>query len=70
MTQPVDVHRELADGLTEHGYAVLTYDKGACGTLKDCADNEYDPPTPELTIDRFVVVDDAVTALGGRPGLR
>lgn len=51
--RPVDVFTDLAEGLRDAGYAVLTYDKRSCGPFNGCADNGYPRPPDDLTIDAF-----------------
>ena len=51
--RPVDVFTDLAAGLRDAGYAVLTYDKRTCGPFNGCADNGYPRPPDDLTIDAF-----------------
>ena len=51
--RPVDVFADLASGLRDAGYAVLTYDKRTCGPFNGCADNGYPQPSEDLTIDAF-----------------
>jgi pimeloyl-ACP methyl ester carboxylesterase len=63
----VPVLAELAEGLREAGYAVLTWDQRDCGTFNDCADNAYPPPPDELTVDTVAAdVDAALDHLAAR----
>lgn len=59
--QPVAVFADLADGLRDAGYAVLTYDKRTCGPFNGCADNGYPQPADDLTVDVFA--SDALAAV-------
>lgn len=51
---PVPVYEQLAAGLRDAGFAVLTFDKRSCGPFNDCADNDYPTPPDDLTFDTFV----------------
>lgn len=67
---PVPVYAQLADGLRDAGFAVLTFDKRSCGPFNGCADNDYPTPPDTLTFDTFV--DDVgrmLDALGDRAGI-
>jgi len=52
--RPVTVLADLAAGLRDAGYAVLTYDKRTCGPSDGCAGNGYPRPPDDLTIDALV----------------
>jgi uncharacterized protein len=52
--RPVAVLADMADGLRDAGYAVLTYDKRTCGPFNGCAANDYLRPPDDLTIDAFI----------------
>jgi pimeloyl-ACP methyl ester carboxylesterase len=58
---PVAVYDELADGLQDRGYAVMTWDKRTCGPFNRCADNGYPTPPDDLTFATFV--DDTAAIL-------
>jgi alpha-beta hydrolase superfamily lysophospholipase len=60
LPQPVPVYEELATGLRDAGYAVLTFDKRSCGPFNGCADNDYPTPPPDLSFGAFVDDVDAV----------
>lgn len=51
---PVPVYEQLAEGLRDAGFAVLTFDKRSCGPFNGCADNDYPTPPDDLTFDVFV----------------
>jgi hypothetical protein len=57
----IPVFAELAEALQANGMAVLTYDKRSCGPFNDCADNDYQLPSGDLTIQAFI--DDAQAAV-------
>ncbi|MDT0203967.1 alpha/beta fold hydrolase [Nocardioides sp. AE5] len=48
---PVPAYREIAEALQARGYAVFTWDKRTCGPFNGCAENDYPPPTDDLTLD-------------------
>ncbi len=50
----VPVFAELGDGLQDHGFAVVTYDKRTCGSFNGCRDNDYPVPEDDLTIGTFL----------------
>lgn len=52
--RPVAVLGDLAAGLRDAGYAVLTYDKRTCGPFNGCADNDYPRPSDDLTVAAFI----------------
>lgn len=58
---PVTTLSDLASGLRDAGYAVLTYDKRTCGPFNGCADNGYPRPADDLTVDVFAA--DALAAV-------
>ena len=58
----IAVFAELAEALQSNGVAVLTYDKRSCGPFNGCADNDYELPSDNLTIQAFI--DDAQSAVG------
>jgi alpha-beta hydrolase superfamily lysophospholipase len=60
LPQPVPVYEELATGLRDAGYAVVTFDKRSCGPFNGCADNDYPTPPPDLSFGAFVDDVDAV----------
>jgi alpha-beta hydrolase superfamily lysophospholipase len=60
LPQPVPVYEELAIGLRDAGYAVLTFDKRSCGPFNGCADNDYPTPPADLSFGAFVDDVDAV----------
>jgi alpha-beta hydrolase superfamily lysophospholipase len=51
---PVPVYEQLADGLRDAGFAVLTFDKRSCGPFNGCTENDYPTPPDDLTFDTFV----------------
>jgi alpha-beta hydrolase superfamily lysophospholipase len=53
LPRPVPVYEELAIGLRDAGYAVLTFDKRTCGPFNGCADNDYPTPPPDLSFGTF-----------------
>lgn len=54
LPQQVPVYADLAEGLRQRGYAVLTYDKRTCGPSNGCAENGYPEPSDSVTVDTFV----------------
>ena len=60
LPEPVPVYDELAEGLQDQGYAVLTWDKRTCGPFNGCAENDYPPPPDDLVFDTFARDVDAV----------
>lgn len=52
--RPVPVYEQLAKGLREAGFAVLTFDKRSCGPFNSCADNGYPPPPSDASFGTFV----------------
>lgn len=66
--EPIEVLAELAEGLRDAGYAVLTYDKRTCGPFNGCADNGYPRPRDDLTVETFVAdAEAAIAYLRSRP---
>jgi pimeloyl-ACP methyl ester carboxylesterase len=62
------VFEDLAEAMTDSGFAVLRYDKRSCGTFNDCADNGYPLPSAATTIDDYIAdVEAALDFLGARP---
>lgn len=51
---PVPVYEQLAEGLRDAGFAVLTFDKRSCGSFNGCAENDYPTPPDDPTFDTFV----------------
>ncbi len=60
---PVTVHTfdDLAKALVEAGFAVLRYDKRACGSFNGRCENSYPTPAPDLLVSDFMA--DASAAL-------
>lgn len=57
----IPVFAQLAQGLAQHGFAVLRYDKRTCGPFNGLCKNAYPKPADDITIDAFV--DDANAAV-------
>lgn len=65
----IDVYRELAEELREHGIASLRYDKRTC-TRGPCEDNGYPAPSDDIRIGDFVLdAQAAVAALRAQAGI-
>ena len=60
LPEPVPVYDQLAEGLRERGYAVLTWDKRTCGPFNGCAENGYPSPAGDIAFDTFGQDVDAV----------
>lgn len=45
---------QLATGLAERGFAVLSYDKRTCGPFNQCTDNGYPQPTLDMTMETLL----------------
>lgn len=66
--RPVPVYEQLAVGLQQRGFAVLTWDKRTCGRAHGCADRDHPHPATDVTVDSLR--DDAeaaVDALAANP---